>query len=70
MVVVDGRLWGAVSVNSRNELPPDTDLELSMDLLAGPVYWRLSVMQLPVDDDYCNRLADDILAAVTTRSSA
>ncbi|MDT5401983.1 MAG: hypothetical protein QOK33_5214 [Mycobacterium sp.] len=50
---------------ARGELPPDTDLELSMDLLAGPVYWRLAVMQLPVDDDYCNRLADRIAAAFT-----
>jgi hypothetical protein len=50
---------------ARGELPPDTDLELSMDLLAGPVYWRLAVMQLPIDDDYCNRLADRIAAAFT-----
>jgi len=36
-----------------------------MDLLAGPVYWRLAVMQMPVDDDYCNRLADRIATAFT-----
>ena len=27
-IVVDGRLWGAMSVNSRNELPPDTEERL------------------------------------------
>jgi AcrR family transcriptional regulator len=54
---------------ARGELPPETDLELSMDLLAGPLYWRLSVMGLPVDDAYCDRLADRIVAAVTTSSS-
>jgi signal transduction histidine kinase/putative methionine-R-sulfoxide reductase with GAF domain len=27
-IVVDGRRWGAVSVNSRNELPPDTEVRL------------------------------------------
>jgi signal transduction histidine kinase len=27
-IVVDGRRWGAVSVNSRNELPPDTEERL------------------------------------------
>ncbi len=27
-IVVDGHLWGAVSVNSRNELPPDTEERL------------------------------------------
>jgi hypothetical protein len=49
---------------ARGELPPDTNLDLSMDLLAGPVYWRLAVMQLPVDDAYCDRLADSVVAAV------
>jgi AcrR family transcriptional regulator len=50
---------------ARGELPRDADLELSMDLLAGALYWRLAVMQLPVGDDYCDRLADRIVAAVT-----
>src|SRR5206468_6272914 len=27
-IVVEGRLWGAVSVNSRDELPPDTEQRL------------------------------------------
>src|SRR5882724_7901658 len=36
----------------RGELPAGTNLELSMDVLAGPLYWRLAVMGLPVDDDY------------------
>ena len=27
-IVVDGRLWGAMSVNTRNELPPDTEERL------------------------------------------
>jgi signal transduction histidine kinase len=28
-IVVDGRLWGAMSVNSRNDLPPDTEERLA-----------------------------------------
>jgi AcrR family transcriptional regulator len=47
----------------RGELPADVNLQLSMDMLAGPLYWRLAVMQLPVDDDYCDELADRIVAA-------
>lgn len=49
----------------RRELAPDTDLTLAMDLLAGPLYWRQSVMQIPADDAYCDQLAAAIVAAVT-----
>jgi AcrR family transcriptional regulator len=50
----------------RGELPAGTNLELSMDMLAGPLYWRLAVMRLPVDDDYCDELADRIVAAIAS----
>ncbi len=38
-IVVDGRLWGAVSVNSWNELPPDTEerLEKFTELVATAI---------------------------------
>jgi signal transduction histidine kinase len=38
-IVVDGRLWGAVSVNSRDELPPDTEerLEKFTELVATAI---------------------------------
>jgi hypothetical protein len=49
----------------RGELPPGTDIDMSLDLVAGPLYWRLAVMQLPVNDDYCDRLAEHIVAAIT-----
>jgi AcrR family transcriptional regulator len=48
----------------RGELPLGTNLEISMDVLAGPLYWRLAVMGLPVDDDYCDQLADRVIAAI------
>ena len=51
----------------RGELPAGTDVELAMDLLAGPVYWRLAVMQVEVTDEYCDRLAAVIVAALTNR---
>lgn len=52
---------------ARGELPRDADLDLALDLLAGPLYWRLLVTQLPVEDDYCAKLADRVVAAVTSR---
>jgi AcrR family transcriptional regulator len=48
----------------RGELPPETDIGLAMDLMAGPLYWRLAVMQVEVTDEYCDRLATAVVAAV------
>ena len=48
----------------RGELPAGTDLDLAMDLLAGPVYWRLAVMQVDVTSAYCDRLVRAIVAAL------
>ncbi|MER7765598.1 TetR-like C-terminal domain-containing protein [Kitasatospora sp. NPDC096140] len=47
----------------RGELPPGTDLELALDLLAGPLYWRLAVVHTPTAPDYLERLTDKLLAA-------
>ena len=49
----------------RGELPADTDVDIAMDLLAGPLYWRLAVMQVEVSDEYCEKLAHLIVAALT-----
>jgi AcrR family transcriptional regulator len=48
----------------RGELPAGTDVDLAMDLLAGPVYWRLAVMQVDVTSEYCDRLVRAIVAAL------
>lgn len=48
----------------RGQLAPGTDTDLAMDLLAGPLYWRLAVVQLSADDDYCERLTERIVAAL------
>jgi hypothetical protein len=49
---------------ARGELAPDTDLELALDLLAGPLYWRLTIIRSPREEDYFDRLADKIVAAM------
>ncbi|MER8187543.1 TetR-like C-terminal domain-containing protein [Kitasatospora sp. NPDC094015] len=49
----------------RGELPPDVDRELALDLVAGPLYWRLLVVGTPTAPDYLDRLTDKLLAAFT-----
>jgi AcrR family transcriptional regulator len=51
----------------RGELPAESDVEMCMDLLAGPLYWRLAVVRTPTGDDYLDRLTDRIMAALTLR---
>lgn len=45
------------------ELPSDTDVELLIDQLLGPIFFRSVLLGLPVGDSY----ADTILAAVLPR---
>ncbi|MFE7633039.1 TetR-like C-terminal domain-containing protein [Kitasatospora sp. NPDC057518] len=47
----------------RGELPADLDRELALDLLAGPLYWRLAVVHTATAPDYLDRLTDKLLAA-------
>jgi AcrR family transcriptional regulator len=49
----------------RGELAADSDLEMCMDFLAGPLYWRLAVVHTPTGEDYLDRLTDRIMAALT-----
>ena len=49
----------------RGELAPDTDLELALDFLGGPLYWRLTIIRSPLGEDYFDRLADKVVAAMT-----
>ncbi|MFE4357974.1 TetR-like C-terminal domain-containing protein [Kitasatospora sp. NPDC056800] len=48
----------------RGELPADLDRELALDLLAGPLYWRLAVVHTTTAPDYLDRLTDKLLAAI------
>lgn len=40
----------------RGELDPNTDLELALDLLAAPIYWRLLVRDGQIEPGYLDRL--------------
>lgn len=47
----------------RAELPADTDVELCLDFLAGPLYWRLTAINSEPAADYLDRLTDKVVAA-------
>jgi AcrR family transcriptional regulator len=51
---------------ARGELPGDTDRELALDFLAGPLYWRLIVLRADADDLNLDRLTSKIVAAMKT----
>ena len=58
------RALGAATLRraqARGDLPADLDLEIALDLLAAPIYWRLSVRQAPTTPDYLDTLTDHLL---------
>ncbi len=48
----------------RGELPKGTDPELAVDLMLGPLYWRLAVLRTPVDDDYLEKVAASVMTSL------
>jgi len=47
----------------RGDLPATTDVELAVDQLTGPVYYRVLLSGQPVTRDYTDALVDTFLAA-------
>jgi AcrR family transcriptional regulator len=50
---------------ARDEVPPDTDVQLALDLAIGPLYWRLAVVRDKLPKTYLDQLADRVAAALT-----
>jgi AcrR family transcriptional regulator len=48
----------------RGELPAETDPDAAVDLIVGPLYWRMAVARTPVPDGYLPRLASATEAAL------
>jgi AcrR family transcriptional regulator len=48
----------------RGELRTDLDWELVLDLLAAPVYWRLSVRASDAEPDYLDKLTDLLVRSI------
>ncbi|MEU4215705.1 TetR/AcrR family transcriptional regulator [Actinoplanes sp. NPDC026623] len=55
---------------ARGELPAGTDPDLAVDLMIGPLYWRLAVARTPIDDDYLEKLSAAIIAALKAGTAA
>lgn len=51
---------------SRGELPPEADPMLLMDLLAGAVWVRVVLRQMPVEDDFATRAVGIVLDGAST----
>ena len=49
---------------ARGDIRPDTDLELALDLIYGPVYHRVLLTGLPVDPAFTDGLINNVLAAL------
>ena len=49
----------------RGELPPDTDVELLLDVLGGSVFYRVLVSGEPGDEAFAKRLVDLVLSSFT-----
>ncbi|MER7954418.1 TetR/AcrR family transcriptional regulator [Streptomyces sp. NPDC096030] len=50
---------------SRGELPDGTDPERALDLIVGPLYWRLVVVRGELPQGYVDDLARSAVAALT-----
>ena len=51
----------------RGELRPDLDLEVAIDALYGPIYWRMLTGYAPLSDDFIDRLTDHVMIGLGTR---
>jgi AcrR family transcriptional regulator len=49
---------------ARGELPESTDPDVAVDLILGPLYWRLAVARTPLDDDYLEKLITAVTGAL------
>jgi AcrR family transcriptional regulator len=55
--------------SERGELPSNTDLELALDLLYGPLYHRLLHGHARLDDRFAQNVVDAVLASLAPRIS-
>lgn len=54
---------------ARGELPEDLDVEMALDQLAAPIYWRLVVRRAEAEPDYVERLVNFALRALGARET-
>ncbi|MEU5938190.1 TetR/AcrR family transcriptional regulator [Micromonospora sp. NPDC047548] len=59
---IGGQLIGRAV--ERGELPADTDPDAAVDLIVGPLYWRLAIARTPLTDTYLDTLAEAVAAGL------
>jgi AcrR family transcriptional regulator len=52
---------------ARGEIPADTDLDLALDAIAAPVFWRLHVRRETITPAYLDQVAALMVHALTPR---
>ncbi|TYB64405.1 TetR/AcrR family transcriptional regulator [Nonomuraea sp. PA05] len=50
----------------RGEVPADLDMELVLDLVVAPIYWRLSVRRVEAGPGYLDGLTDMMIRAMSS----
>ncbi len=55
-----------VRARDRGEIAADTDLELTLDLLYGPIYHRLLHGHAPLTERFAQQVIDHVVAAIAT----
>ncbi|MFF0152272.1 TetR/AcrR family transcriptional regulator [Micromonospora sp. NPDC005203] len=53
----------------RGELPTDTDPDAAVDLIVGPLYWRLAIARLPLTDSYLDNLVESVATGLGADSA-
>jgi AcrR family transcriptional regulator len=53
---------------ARGEIAPDTDVEVAIDILWGPLYHRLFHGHAPLSDAFVRRSVDTVLAGILPRA--
>lgn len=53
----------------RGELAPDVDVELVLDFLGGPLFYRILVTGAPLDDEFAQGVVEVVLRGVSRRKS-
>jgi len=64
-----GAPFGAAALQrtvKRGELSADLNLDLALDLLAAPLYWRLNVRRAATEPNYPDSLTDHLMRAINT----
>ena len=49
----------------RGEIAADTNLEVTLDLLYGPIYHRLLHRHAPLNDQFAAQVIDAVIAAIS-----